>query len=264
VIGSILRGKLAARGLECSCFDGDIADASDVHDWVASARPDPVFHLAAVVPTSVVREAPLAAYAVNVGGTIHLLREIAELQQRTWVFYASSAHVYASSGEPLAEDSPLDPISLYGRTKLIGEEVCREAARIEKYSLDLCIGRIFSYFHETQRIPFLYPAMRERLKREDLTRPFFLRGADSVRDFLNAEQVVEIMIQLMERRSQGIFNIASGRGTRIRDFVQGLTPAPLHIETDGEKDFLVASTERLDRELGRDAVPPEVAPEGQA
>ncbi len=252
VIGSILRRKLTAGGHDCSCFDGDVTDPTDVREWISGTRPDLVFHLAAVVPTAVVKDSPLRAYAVNVAGTIHLLNEIAGLpQQRTWVFYASSAHVYASSSGPISEDSAIAPVSLYGKTKYLGEDVCTEAAKAGKYQIDVCIGRIFSYFHESQRVPFLYPTMLDRLNKEDLRQPFFLHGADSVRDFLNAEQVADILVKLMHRRSKGIFNIASGKGSRIRDFVQSLTPVPLNIETNGEKDFLVANIEKLGRELER-------------
>jgi UDP-glucose 4-epimerase/GDP-4-dehydro-6-deoxy-D-mannose reductase len=198
-----------------------------------------------MVPVVDVQKDPAAAMAVNAGGTRALLDAIAASGQRPWIFYASTCHVYAPKPAPLAEDDPIAPISLYGETKLAGEQACAPFAD----ALPICIGRIFSYWHETQKAPFLYPSLRARLSREDLSQPFALRGADSQRDFLNAEEVCALIVALMARRSTGTFNIASGKPTSIRDFVQAMAPRPLDIRAEGGGEILVADTTRLQREL---------------
>lgn len=253
VIGSILRRRLEDQGVPVSCFEGDIADGSQVKAWITEASPSQVFHLAAIVPTSVVRQAPLAAFKVNAGGTLNLLEALGSLGRQVWMFYASTAHVYGSSPEAIQEGAKIDPISLYGRTKLWGEELCRAEVEHGASGMKVCIGRIFSFYHQTQSPPFLYPTILDRLSREDLAQPFFLPGADSVRDFLNAEQVVDLMVALMKRRSTGVFNIGSGQGTTIRDFVQSMTDARLQIITDQQRDVLVADISRLNAEIGAQA-----------
>ena len=74
-------------------------------------------------------------------------------------------------------------------------------------------------------------------------------GADSVRDFLNAEEVVDIIIKLYKKKSTGIFNIASGKPIKIRDFVQNLSNKKLKIVTTEQKDYLVADISKLKQEL---------------
>ena len=54
----------------------------------------------------------------------------------------------------------------------------------------------------------------------------------------------------MEKESEGIFNIASGKGVKIEDFVRKLSPYPLKITTDDSKDYLVANIDKLKKELG--------------
>lgn len=250
VIGTILQDKLKNLGYNFSCFLGDITKKEDIKTWVSNLQADYIFHLAAVVPTSEVKESPLYAYEVNVGGTIKLLSELSHLNKKTWLFYASSAHVYKSSDKPITENDVIEPVSLYGKTKYFGEDVCNEVSKAESYNLDVCVGRIFSFYHETQKPPFLYPTITERLKKEDLSHPFVLYGAESIRDFLNAENVADIMIKLMKKRCCGIFNIASGEGTKVKDFVQSLTDTKLNIRTAGESDFLVANIDKLKEAIG--------------
>ena len=61
-------------------------------------------------------------------------------------------------------------------------------------------------------------------------KPFKLHGANSTRDFLNAEEVCNIIIQLVKRRYDGVVNIASGKTTKIIDFVKSIAPCELDFE----------------------------------
>ena len=250
VLGTILCEKLKNSGVDFSCFDGDLRSKSDIAKWLCNSNLNKIIHLGAIVPTKEVCENPLDAFDVNVSGTINLLSELKKIPGEKWFFYASTSHVYKSSNIPISEDGALEPVSLYGKTKLMAEIAAFEAGKVEKYNFKVCIGRIFSFYHKTQKPPFLYPTILKRLKEEDLSRDFFLYGANSVRDFLNAQDVVDIIIKLMEKQSTGIFNIASGKGIKIEDFVRNLSDCPLKITTNEAKDFLVANIDKLKNELG--------------
>lgn len=249
VIGNILSEKLKSKDLNIIPFEGDIRSKIDLANWFKNDF-DTIFHLAAVVPVNIVANDPILAYSVNVGGTINLIEKIIENKKnKIWLFYASSAHVYKSSNQPISEKHPIEPITLYGETKWMGERVCTEAAKAN--DIAVCCGRIFSFYHKSQKKPFLYPTIRERLENKDLTKPFKLYGADSVRDFLNAEEVVEIIVKLMQKKTTGIINIASGQGVKIRDFVQQFTNVKLKIEpADNKVNYLIADTSKLNKVLG--------------
>ena len=250
VLGTILCDKLKSSGVDFSCFKGDLRSKSDIAQWLEGGSLDKIIHFGAIVPTKEVCENPLDAFDVNVSGTINLLLELKKTFGKKWFFYASTSHVYKSSTVPIDENAVLEPVSLYGKTKLMAEIAAREAGKVEKYNFKVCTGRIFSFYHDTQNPPFLYPTILKRLREEDLSKDFFLRGANSVRDFLNAQDVVDIIIKLMEKESEGIFNIASGKGVKIEDFVRKLSPHPLKITTDDSKDYLVANIDKLKKELG--------------
>jgi nucleoside-diphosphate-sugar epimerase len=239
VLGNILVKKLRKVGFEHSSFQGDICSIEDIHNWLDDQGIDSIIHLAAIVPPSDVTNSLAKAFEVNSVGTRNLVNALNEEETKPWLFYASTSHVYKSSNKPIAEDDEIEPISEYGLTKYAGELLARKGYE------NICIGRIFSMYHKTQKPPFLYANIQKRLKTEDLTKEFELYGAESSRDFLNAEEIADIILKLMDKKAVGTYNIASGKGTKIRDFVQGMTDKKIKIKDMGGKDSLVANIDKL-------------------
>ena len=64
-----------------------------------------------------------------------------------------------------------------------------------KIKIDYCIARIFSFYDKNQKPPFLYANIKQRIEEEDLTKPFFISGGNSKRDFLTAKQVSKIIFK---------------------------------------------------------------------
>jgi len=137
------------------------------------------------------------------------------------------------------------PQNIYGETKLAAERVLLSFQK--SYGAHVCIGRIFSFFHNIQQKPFLYPTIIDRLKNEDLSKPFKLIGANSIRDLSNAEDIVDKMIKLMEVRACGIVNIGSGIGITIAEFAQKLADQKLNIVSDATEttSILIADVNKF-------------------
>jgi nucleoside-diphosphate-sugar epimerase len=243
VLGKLFAEKLEQNNLEYNCFNGDICSKEDILRWLTGNTFDAVIHFAAIVSTAEVKNNPKKAYSTNVIGTKNLIDVINSSNQSPWLFYASTSHVYASKNSPISEDDTISPVSEYGKTKFEAEKI------VSKYYNNFCIGRIFSFYHDSQKKPFLYPNIKKRLKNENLSKPFELYGAQSVRDFLNAEDVANIIIELMDKKTEGIYNIASGKGIEIKDFVQNLTNKKLDIKESGTSDYLVADISKLENIL---------------
>src|ERR1700694_4879664 len=102
----------------------DILDRLALSVVFSDHRPAVVFHLAAHHYIPFCDRNPVAAYDLNVGGTLNVLNEACGLGIER-VFFASTADVYAPSPRPHMEDDALGPFTVYGRTKLIGEIICR-------------------------------------------------------------------------------------------------------------------------------------------
>jgi CDP-6-deoxy-D-xylo-4-hexulose-3-dehydrase len=241
VLGSIIVNKLKKENIKYSCFPGDICSTEDIENWLKDNKFTSIIHLAAIVPTVEVEKNPKKAFDVNVNGTKNLAQGL-EKAGHPWFFYASTSHVYKSKQGLVSEEDETEPVSEYGRTKFEAEKALADYK-------NLCIGRIFSFFHESQKKPFLYPSIKERLETENLDDTFELKGAESVRDFLNAEDLADTIINLMKKKILGTYNLASGKGIKIKDFVQGMTSVKLKIKSVGEPDFLAANITKLKNAL---------------
>jgi len=241
VLGRILQKKLNDNSINYSVFSKDITVKHDVESWVRENDFDYIFHFAALVPTDLAKNAFDKAKEVNVIGTQYLVSSILESKKQTILFFSSSSHVYESKKTPITENDKLNPISKYGETKLGAEY---EVKKLRHY----CIGRIFSFFHETQEGNFLYPKMKHRIQNENLE-SFELYGADSIRDISNAEKIVDIIYELYKKRITGIYNIGSGEGIKIKDFVKSLTDKNISFIKKGSTDYLVADISKLKKVL---------------
>lgn len=254
MLGSLLMKRLSEAGLKGIPGPYDVSDSSAVDQWMETTRPDILFHLAAIVPVQAVESDPVAAMRVNAFSPLVVVDAIARLAPRCWMFFSSSSHVYKPSSATTAsrakvsEESANAPLTLYGATKFAGECVARPLA--ERLQVDLCIGRIFSYFHQRQPPAFLVPGLIDRIERAKPGDLIEVRDANSIRDFLHAEMVVDSILYLCAARHVGVVNIASGRGIavgRIANRIINLSGKPLSVrETCSENPTrLVADVKRM-------------------
>jgi len=118
------RKELLVKGTKlevCDC--GDYRKMSQI---VKDFLPDVVIHFAAfiVVPESV--EKPLKYYENNVVQTLILLKVLKENGIKNFIF-SSSAAVYGIPRKiPVPEEEPLKPISPYGHSKAMIEQVLKD------------------------------------------------------------------------------------------------------------------------------------------
>ncbi|MDY6056148.1 UDP-glucose 4-epimerase GalE [Micrococcus sp.] len=105
---------------------GDVRHPEQVADRLAAFAPDAVVHFAGLKsPTESVAH-PAAYYSVNVAGTAQIAEAAARAGSRVLLF-SSSATVYGDEAPaPVAEDAPPAPVSPYGWSKLMAEQVVRD------------------------------------------------------------------------------------------------------------------------------------------
>lgn len=246
LLGRLLAARLREADHTATLFDGDVLAEGALHQWVKDTRPAIVFNLAAVVPLDVVASDPLRAMRVNACATATLASAVGSQPDPAWVFHASSSHVYAPSGHSarIHESSLRDPASFYGCTKLAGEHILLPMAR--HYGISLSVGRIFSYFHETQSTSFLVPGLIARAMQLPHGASLEVRDAASVRDFLHADSVVDALLHLAARRASGVVNIGSGTGTRVDEMAHRV------INMLGKRTEIVAAAEESNTSLVAD------------
>jgi dTDP-4-dehydrorhamnose reductase len=99
----------------------DLDDPAAVRELFARERPELIINCAGVCDVGTCETSPGFAHSVNVDGT-RILHEHAPRDIR--IVYLSSDHVFSGdSGGPYDEDSPTDPISVYGQTRVAAERL---------------------------------------------------------------------------------------------------------------------------------------------
>ncbi len=125
MLGRDLVARLTADGADVVALTRAELDVTD-GDAVAAALAgvDVVVNCAAWTDVDGAESQPAVAGSVNVGGT----RTLARACRRTgaWLVQVSTDYVFAGDAtEPYAEDAPLAPVSVYGRTKAEAEDAVR-------------------------------------------------------------------------------------------------------------------------------------------
>jgi len=124
VLGAI--GRIAGARVGCRMID--LRDETDLASVFARHRFVAVLHFAGLKAVGASVGAPLDYYDNNVGGTLALLRAMAHAGCRHLIF-SSSATVYGTPrGVPIGEDHPIAPVSPYGQTKAMVEQMLRDLA----------------------------------------------------------------------------------------------------------------------------------------
>ena len=130
-LGWELQRSLAPLGELVACdFDtpgelkADFADAASLVALVRRVQPQLVVNSAAHTAVDKAESEPELARAINATAPGVLAREAAALG--ALLVHYSTDYVFDGSGDtPRSEDAPTGPLSVYGRTKLEGEELIR-------------------------------------------------------------------------------------------------------------------------------------------
>lgn len=105
---------------------GDIRDRALLRGLFSAHKVDAVIHFAGLKAVGESEAVPLKYYDNNVTGSVVLFEEMAQADVKTLVF-SSSATVYGDPGVvQYTEETPLKPINVYGRTKLMVEDILRD------------------------------------------------------------------------------------------------------------------------------------------
>ena len=126
IIDDLSTGMISRVPADVTVIEASILDTDVVRRALEGVTG--VVHLAAKKAVGESVDQPMLYYRENVGGMVSLLQAMEDAGTRCLV-YSSSAAVYGEPPwSPISEDSPLQPLSPYGETKVIGEWLVRDAA----------------------------------------------------------------------------------------------------------------------------------------
>ncbi|WP_369061717.1 UDP-glucose 4-epimerase GalE [Caulobacter sp. 73W] len=252
---------------------GDIRDVSRLNEVFARHRPVAVMHFAALIEVGESTRDPGQFFDNNVGGAITLIEAARRAGVRNMVFSSTCATFGTPRSMPMCEDHPQDPLSPYGRTKLMIEQALWDYARYLQFHA-ACLryfnaagadpqGRIGEQHEpETHAIPIAIE-VAQRL------RPHFTIFGDdydtpdgtAIRDYVHVMDLAEAHVLALKRLLDGAeacaYNLGTGTGTSVRELIDGVAavsgrPVPTLIAArrEGDPPVLVGDNRKALKELG--------------
>ena len=215
---------------------GDITKPEELEPIIKNY--DIIIHLAAIVGYPACRKNPELAKKVNIDGTKNIIN-LSNPEQL--IIYSSTGSNYGSVDEICTEDTPLKPLSLYGQTKTIAEELISKRGNsivfrfatafgsAPRFRLDL-LPNEFTYKMVTQGYIVVYEKhfMRTFIHVHDMARAFMFAIQNSYKMINNIYNVgsdtmnysKEDICNMIKEKTNGYINYADiGEDQDKRNYV---------------------------------------------
>jgi len=280
-IGSVLCGELLFRGHRVTVIDNltyggnsllgymshphfvfhkaDVCDRSSLEPYFAGV--DHVVHLAAIVGYPACQKlGPKASFGCNLDGTANVF-ELAERHGARRLVFSSTYSNYgvADDGNPVTEESPLYPQSLYAETKIAAENYLLEQAKRSRCAP--IIFRLATLFGPSPRTrfdliinQFVLEAVQKR--RLMIYQKEFNRSFVHIRDISRAFRLA-LEAPLESVRGQ-VFNVGSNNGnftkgqivSLVQKYVSDVEVEYKDLHFDGDMRDVKVSFDKIERLLG--------------
>lgn len=273
VYDNLSTGHAAAVPEDVQLVEGDIHDVAFARHIMEQFSIDAVMHFAASSLVGESMENPAKYYFNNVEGTLHLLEAMRGAGVDRMVF-SSTAAVYGEPEQvPICEDSKLSPTNVYGRSKLMIENMLADydMAYEMKYvalryfnaagaSLSSNIGE--DHNPESHLIPLVLKTA------QGVRRQVAMFGTDyptadgtCVRDYIHVCDLAKAHVLALQHLLKGgasrVYNLGSENGFSVRQIIDSakkITGVDFTVVEEarraGDPAVLIASSAKIREELG--------------
>jgi len=248
-------------------YRADVLDRKAV--FTAMKGVDSVIHLAAKKAVGESVENPLKYYDNNVGGILNVMAAMSVEGVKRIVF-SSTAAVYAPNDkDSISEDDPTIPLSPYGATKLLSEQIITAVGRAEHFSsISLryfnVVGAGADHLGDNSRdnlVPKVLQALEEGKSPEIFGNDYPTPDGTCIRDYIHVSDLskshLAALSAIENEELHEVFNVGSGSGYSVQEVIGQIEQSigrSTHAMTvgrrDGDTPKLIAGVEKIRRELG--------------
>ena len=202
-----LLGEIIALGRQ----DLDLTDQQTTRNTIRHIKPDLIVNAAAYTAVDKAEEEAELAMAIN-GTAPGILAEEAALLKATLVHYSTDYVFDGTKNQPYTEQDIPNPVNIYGKTKLAGEEA------ISQTEIPHLILRI-SWVYGTRRNNFLTAMLKLFEKKQELRVVNDQFGSPTwCRLIAEATALVLAQNQYFKKKNQGIYHLSASSDTTWYDF----------------------------------------------
>ena len=271
VFDNLYTGHRAAVPPEAIFVEGDLADRAAVKAVFDTYEIDAVMHFASYTLVGESMEQPFKYLGDNVTNGLNLLQEAVAHGVRRFIL-SSTANLFDQPERmPIDEEERIIPGSPYGESKHILERILHWMDRI--FGFRYAALRYFNaagasptgergedHDPETHLIPrVLQVALGQRDKIVIFGDDYPTRDGTCVRDYIHVVDLAQAHILALRALDQGsrTYNLGNGRGFTVKEVIETCRevtghpiPAEVGPRRPGDPAILVASSEKIRRELG--------------
>lgn len=250
-------------------IEGSILDTELLRRTIVEHGVTGVVHLAGYKYAGVSVTRPLHTYEQNVIGTVSLLNAMAAEGVDKIVFSSSAAVFGTPDVDLVTEETPTNPESPYGESKLIGEWLLRDQAKatgLQHTSLRYfnVVGSAVDWLFDTSPHN-LFPLVIDAL---EAGKTPHINGADydtpdgtCVRDYVHVGDIALSHVAAAEALEEGrtiepVYNLGSGEGVSVREIMDAFAKVTgndfepsIAPRRPGDPARIVASGEKAARDL---------------
>ena len=247
--------------------DGDMLDR--VKLLAALDGIDAVIHLAAKKAVEESVKDPLKYYENNVGGTLNLLGAMAAKGVKQLV-YSSSAAVYSPNDkEAVLEDDPTAPLSPYGASKLLSEQLISSVGSAEQISnISLryfnVVGSNIAEFGDNSKdnlVPKVFLALKNGKRPQIYGSDYPTPDGTCIRDYIHVQDLALAHLAALKKVESGyisqVYNVGSGKGYSVKEMMDQISKSlgrDINPEVSparaGDSPKLIASIDKIKEQLG--------------
>jgi len=204
---------------------GDILEYNRLECAILEEKVDVVFHLAGRIEVGASANEPVTFWNVNVAGTANVLRLMQHHNIKNIVF-SSTAAVYRTKDNEIAENDLVLSKSVYGNTKIACEQMIKDS------KFNYAIFRFFNlagadpeckigenHEPETHLIPQIFKNLNNFVINGN---DFRTKDGTCVRDYVHVLDVVDALIlgyEYIHNSNSLIMNLGSGKGHTVLDII---------------------------------------------
>ncbi len=218
---------------------GDIRDQPALQQAIRMYQPKAIIHFAALAYVGESVSEPADYYSTNVAGTISVLDAARANAVDNIIFSSSCATYGVPETLPVRETSSQNPISPYGRTKLMGEQIIRDYA--SAYGMRYAILRYFNacgadpegelgewHTPETHLVPRVLMAASGLIDEiEVFGTDYETSDGTCVRDYIHVSDLARAHLRALMHIEAGgeslSVNLGTGRGVSIKEILQAVS-----------------------------------------
>lgn len=175
--------------------EADITDAGAVRTAFKYFRPELVIHAAAIPDLDLCEEDPERAFLVNEEGTRHVVEAAREVNGS--VAYISTDSVFDGlKNTPYTETDPTNPPTVYGRTKLLAEQIVKDSREHWIFRIPVLFG--------PGKTNFVDKGLRNLASGEA-----FIAASDQIGGALYALDAAQKIMEVVEMKRCGLFHLTN-------------------------------------------------------